>query len=100
MRLLTTKRVRGIIKTAAKRHDVTIKTDKTRQYVWYSPMINYYGPQVRRIEYHIGAVSRTNVVAFLEEVNSLFSLSGAPTTDSPHIYSNNTIRFKIDAVIK
>jgi hypothetical protein len=100
MRLLTTKRVRSIVKTAAKRHDVTIKADKTRQYVWYSHMINSYGPQVRRIEYYIGAVSRTNVVAFLEEVNSLFSLRGAPTTDSSHINSNNTIRFKIDAVLK
>lgn len=99
-RLLTTKRVRNIIKTASKRHDVIIKTIKTRQYVSYSPTISRYGKNVRKIEYQIGALDRTNIVDFLAEINTLFSLSGAPTTDNPHIYSNNTIRFKIDALLK
>lgn len=99
-RLLTTKRVRGIVKTASNRHDVRIKTSKTREYASYSQMIWHYGRDVRRIEYFISAPSRDNIINFMNEINALLSLSGVPTTDIPHIYSNNSIRFKIDAVIK
>jgi len=99
-RLLTTKRVRSIVKTASKRHDIVIKTSKTREYVSYSQMIWHYGRDVRRIEYYVSAVSRDNIIEFMNEINSLLSLSGVPTTDIPHIYSNNKIRFKIDALIK
>jgi len=100
MRLLTTKRVRGIVKTASNRHSIEIKANKTRQYVWYSSIINTYGTNVRRIEYHISAPTRENLISFLDEIDTVFSLSDAPKTEIPYIYINNTVRFKIDAVIK
>ena len=99
-RLLTTKRVRGIVKTASKRHSIVIKTSKTREYASYSQMIWHYGRDVRRIEYFISATARENINNFLDEVDALLSLSGVPKVEVPYISSNNTVRFKIDAFIK
>ena len=99
-RLLTTKRVRSIVKTASKRHSIVIKTSKTREYSPYSQAVWNYGKGVRRIEYFIGAPDRENINDFFNEIDALFSLSGAPTADVPYINSKNTVRFKIDAVIK
>ena len=100
MRLLTTKRIRSIVKTASKRYDITIKTSKTREYSHYSQAVWNYGKGVRRIEYFIGAPDRKNINDFFNEIDALFSLSGAPTAEVPYIHSKNTVRFKIDAVIK
>jgi hypothetical protein len=55
---------------------------------------------VRRIEYFIGATARENITNFLDEVDTLLSLSGVPKVEVPYISSNNTVRFKIDALIK
>jgi hypothetical protein len=99
-RLLTTKRVRSIVKTAANRHNIQIKTSKTREYVSYSHMIWNYGKDVRRIEYFIGAITRENITGFFDEIDAFLALSGVPKVEVPYIYSNNTVRFKINAVIK
>jgi hypothetical protein len=99
-RLLTTKRVRSIVKTASKRYSIVIKTSKTREYGSYSQMIWHYGRDVRRIEYFIAAPARENVTKFLDEVDALLALSGVPKVEVPYISSNNTVRFKIDALIK
>jgi hypothetical protein len=77
-----------------------IKTSKTREYSSYSQMIWHYGRDVRRIEYFIGATARENITNFLDEVDTLLSLSGVPKVEVPYISSNNTVRFKIDALIK
>ena len=67
-RLLTTKRIRSIVKTASKRYDITIKTSKTREYSPYSQAVWNYGKGVRRIEYFIGAPDRKNINDFFNDM--------------------------------
>jgi hypothetical protein len=99
-RLLTTKRARGIIKNAANRHDVKIESSKTRQCPTYSNMVQTHGRNVRVLNFSFKAADRKNFTGFVDEINTLFTLSGAMTVYHPYIYVNNTMRITIAAMLE
>jgi hypothetical protein len=99
-RLLTTKRIRSIVKTATARHDVEIESSKTRQVPPYSGMIHTYGRNVRVLNFSLKAADRKNLTGFLDEINTVFALSGGMTVNHPYIYMNNTMRITISALLE
>lgn len=99
-RLLTTKRVRSIIKTATNRHSVTIKSSKTRQFVWYSPLLRQHGPDLRRIEYLVRAEDQDSLINAMNEIDTMLTLHGSEKTNRSTIFSGIRIRFEIKALIK
>jgi hypothetical protein len=99
-RLLSTKRIRSIIKNATIRHDVKIESSKTRQCPVYSNMVQTYGRNVRVLNFSFKASDRKNLTGFVDEINTLFTLSGSMTVYHPYIYVNNTMKITLSGLIE
>lgn len=97
-RLITTKKIRSIVKHAADRYGVTIEGTKVRQYRLYNWEVKTHGPLVRKIEYKLKG-DRDRIIETINQIDTILTLSDSYKIQRGTFWSNDH-RFSIMATLE